>query len=109
MEYCPSCYNARGRTYVKERGIANTDPAVLAEYGDGEWPLRWAYEKGEMAENGNYLENDEIAKRHGICGDPEQVRFFLYVCLCFLMIPWYNSPTSTVSIFLISSPLLSNV
>ncbi|CAM9926342.1 unnamed protein product [Ectocarpus fasciculatus] len=72
MEYCPSCYNARGPTYVKERGIANTDPAVLAEYGDGEWPLRWAYERGEMAENGNYLENDEIAKRHGICGDPEQ-------------------------------------
>ncbi|CAM9309077.1 unnamed protein product [Ectocarpus sp. 8 AP-2014] len=72
MEYCPSCYNARGPTYVKERGIVNTDPAVLAEYGDGEWPLRWAYEKGEMAENGNYLENDEIAKRHGICGDPEQ-------------------------------------
>ena len=60
--------NAKGPKYVKERAIANTDPAVLAEYGDGEWPLKWAWEKGELADNGNYLENDEIAKRHGICG-----------------------------------------
>ncbi|CAN0362132.1 unnamed protein product, partial [Hapterophycus canaliculatus] len=29
---------------------------------------------GEFADNGNYLETDEIAKRHGICGDPEQAR-----------------------------------
>lgn len=67
-EYCPSCMNAKGPKFVKERAIANTDPAVLAEYGNGEWPLKWAWEKGELADNGNYLENDEIAKRHGICG-----------------------------------------
>lgn len=73
MEYCPACYNARGPKYTKERAIANTDPAVLAEYGDGEWPMKWVWEKGELAENGNYVENNELAKRHGICGDPEQV------------------------------------
>lgn len=31
-----------------------------------------AWEKGEIAENGNYLEPVGIAVRHGICGDPEQ-------------------------------------
>ena len=74
MEYCPSCYNARGPAATKARGIAKTDPAVLAEYGDGEYPLRWAWEKGEVAANGNFIQNNEIAKRYGICGDPEQVR-----------------------------------
>ncbi|CAM9543829.1 unnamed protein product [Ectocarpus sp. 8 AP-2014] len=27
---------------------------------------------GARAANGNYLESDEVAQRHGICGDPEQ-------------------------------------
>jgi len=60
--------NAKGPDFVRQRAIAKTDPAVLAEYGNGEWPLKWVWEKGELAANGNYLENDEIAKRHGICG-----------------------------------------
>lgn len=60
--------NAKGPEFVRQRAIAKTDPTVLAEYGNGEWPLKWAWEKGELAGNGNYLENDEIAKRHGICG-----------------------------------------
>lgn len=51
--------NAKGPKYVKERAIANTDPAVLAECGHGEWPLKWAWEKGELADDGNYLENDD--------------------------------------------------
>ena len=42
-------------------------------YGNGAWPLLTVYEKGEIAANGNYLEPDSIAVRHGICGDPEQV------------------------------------
>ena len=43
-------------------------------YGNGAWPLLVAYERGEVATNGNYLESDAISVRHGICGDPEQVR-----------------------------------
>ena len=27
-----------------------------------------------MADNGNYIEPEEIAVRHGVCGDPRQVR-----------------------------------
>lgn len=34
-------------------------------------------QKGEVAANGNYLERDELAVRHGVCGDPEQVRIYL--------------------------------
>lgn len=81
MEHCPACYNAGGPIKTKARAIANTDAAVLAEYGDGEWPLRWSWEKGELAANGNYLQNNEIAKRHGICGDPQQVRARSFVRL----------------------------
>lgn len=70
IDYCPHCYNARGPDYIKERAKAKTDPAVLNEYGGGdEYPLYF----GDFADNGNYLETDEIAKRHGVCGDPEQV------------------------------------
>lgn len=72
IDYCPHCYNARGPKYVKQRSIDKIDPAILDEYGGGvDFPLYF----GEFAENGNYLETDEIAKRHGICGDPEQVRW----------------------------------
>ena len=46
--------------------------ATTTVYGNGAWPLLTVYEKGEMAANGNYLEPDSIAVRHGICGDPEQ-------------------------------------
>lgn len=67
---------AKGPKYVKPRAIEKTDPTILAEYGDGEWPLTLAYEKGEFAANGNYMERDELAVRHGVCGDPEQV------CMC---------------------------
>ncbi|CAM9584467.1 unnamed protein product, partial [Ectocarpus sp. 8 AP-2014] len=58
--------NAQGPESVKARARANTDPDVLKEYGNGEWPLKWA----SKAENGNVLEPNEIAKRHGVCGDP---------------------------------------
>lgn len=47
---------------------------VAAVYGGGQWPHLSAYERGELASNGNYYEPDKIAVRHGICGDPEQVR-----------------------------------
>ena len=48
-------------------------PDATTAYGNGAWPLLTVYEKGEIAANGNYLEPDSIAVRHGICGDPEQV------------------------------------
>lgn len=73
MEFCPGCYNSRGTTLIRERAIDRTDPEILAEYGGGEFPKYWAYLKGEVCDNGNYLERDEIAVRHGVCGDPSQV------------------------------------
>lgn len=54
--------------------MAKTTAKVLGMYGDGAWPLKAAYDRGELAQNGNYLEPDEISVRHGICGDPGQVR-----------------------------------
>lgn len=74
IEYCPHCYNSGGPESVNQRAIDKTDPAVLSEYGGGRFPLLIALEMGEVAANGNYLERDQLAVRHGICGDPEQVR-----------------------------------
>ncbi|CAN0372225.1 unnamed protein product [Ectocarpus sp. 6 AP-2014] len=53
---CPHCYQSRGPAAIRARG------------GDQPWP----HFNGERAENGNYIESDEVAKRHGVCGDPEQ-------------------------------------
>lgn len=76
IEYCPHCYNARGPKFVRQRSKDNTDPGVLADFGGGdEFPLY----HGDFAMNGNYLETDEIAVRHGVCGDPEQVGGWLWV------------------------------
>ena len=47
---------------------------MLPVYGGGAWPHYSAYQRNELASNGNYYETDAIAVRHGICGDPEQVR-----------------------------------
>lgn len=70
IEYCAHCYNARGPKWVKERAKRETDKGVLNDFGGGdEFPLYY----GDYAANGNYLETNEIAKRHGVCGDPEQV------------------------------------
>ena len=55
---------------MKARAKRETDPDVLAAYGGGdEFPLYY----GKFADNGNYLETNEIAVRHGVCGDLEQV------------------------------------
>lgn len=58
-----------GPDETSARGKANTPSDVLARYNNGEWP----HAGGDKAPNGNFLENEEIAIRHGICGDPEQV------------------------------------
>lgn len=59
---------------MRARAEANTPADVLSTYGDGSWPLKTVYDMDELASNGNYLEPEDIAVRHGICGDPEQVR-----------------------------------
>lgn len=46
-EWWPGAYNAGGRVVVRERAERLTDPEILAEYGDGYYPLRWVYDKGE--------------------------------------------------------------
>ncbi|CAM9316682.1 unnamed protein product, partial [Hapterophycus canaliculatus] len=67
VENKPYAYNAGGVKEVQARAIAETDPAELAENGGGGiFPLYFQ----PRAENGNYLESNEIAKRHGVCGDP---------------------------------------
>lgn len=58
---------------MRDRGTKNTPADVLSAYGGGAWPLKSVYDRGELASNGNYLEPEKIAVRHGICGDPEQV------------------------------------
>ena len=66
---------------VKERQLERTDPDVLAKYGGGDvWPLAAAWDLGEIASNGNYLENDDIAVSHGVCGDTPQVRIVSWWC-----------------------------
>lgn len=58
-----------------ERQLERTDPDVLEKYGGGDvWPLAAAWDLGEILPNGNYLENDDIAVSHGVCGDTPQVR-----------------------------------
>lgn len=47
---------------------------TTTEYGGGEWPHLTSYNRGELLDNGNYHEPEGISRRHGICGDPEQVR-----------------------------------
>lgn len=70
VENAPYAYNAGGVKAVQDRAEAETDPGVLAMYGAGDqFPLYY----GVLAENGNYLEPEEIAKRHGVCGDPRLV------------------------------------
>ncbi|CAM9433359.1 unnamed protein product [Choristocarpus tenellus] len=71
-EYCPHCFQARGVAAVRERAERNTNPLWLESYGGGQWPLKYLYDDGMIAENGNYLEPQEISVRHGVCGDPSQ-------------------------------------
>ncbi|CAB1098501.1 unnamed protein product [Ectocarpus sp. CCAP 1310/34] len=74
INWCPHCFQSRGPSAVRERGEENTEEAVLAMYGRGEWPHLFSYERNEVHGNGNYYEPEEISVRHGICGDPEQTK-----------------------------------
>ncbi|CAM9871103.1 unnamed protein product, partial [Scytosiphon promiscuus] len=67
VENKPYAYNAGGVKEVQARAKANTDPTELAANGGGDrFPLYFQ----PRASNGNYLESNELAKRHGVCGDP---------------------------------------
>lgn len=68
----PYAFSSNGQQGTRWRGMEKTDPDLLAEYGEGLWPLKWAYEKGEMAVNGNYKEPAGLEVRKGVCGDPRQ-------------------------------------
>lgn len=70
-----------GPITLKARQYERTDPDVLEYYGGGEiWPPAAAWDLGEIASNGNYLENDAIAVSHGVCGDTPQVRVCMLSC-----------------------------
>lgn len=63
-----------GPIVVKARQLERTDAEVLERYGGGEiWPPAAAWDLNERASNGNYLESDDIAVSHGVCGDTPQV------------------------------------
>lgn len=70
IEPAPGSMGAWGNTPATGRGERGSDPVILTEDGNGEWRGGWrskrAWEKGEMTDNGNYLENDEIAKRQEV-------------------------------------------
>ncbi len=71
LDGAPYAYNGGGVKDVQDRAERLTDPAVLAAAGNGDqFPLYYM----PLAENGNFLESNEIAKRHGVCGDPRLVR-----------------------------------
>ncbi|CAM9321699.1 unnamed protein product [Pylaiella littoralis] len=73
INWCPHCFQSRGPGAVRARAENKTDPDLLAEYGDGEWPHLY-YPREEYLGNGNYNEPEGISVRHGICGDPEQTK-----------------------------------
>lgn len=72
ISYCPHCNQSRGPASVRARAEANTDPDLLAKFGNGEWPHKISYGRGGVSSNGNYLEADGISVKHGVCGDPSQ-------------------------------------
>eukprot|EP00903_Cladosiphon_okamuranus_P006095 g6005.t1 len=67
VEGAPYAFNAGGVKAVRDRALANTNPSLLSQIGGGElFPLYFL----DLAENGNYLEPNPVAKRTTPCGDP---------------------------------------
>ena len=74
----PHYFNSGGLGRVRRRGNQNIDPEVLEAHGGaGAYPLHHV----PLAENGNMVESNEIAKRHFVCGDPRGVSAELDVAL----------------------------
>lgn len=63
----------RLRTIFAVAAVLSSQQHTGIVYGGGDWPHLFSYQRGELLENGNYLEPEGISVRHGICGDPEQV------------------------------------
>ena len=77
---------------VQQRAKNETDPAVLAKHGEGgKFPLYYS----DLAENGNYLEPEEIAVRKGVCGDPRLVSALSDASLSSIVVAWGNIPGVT--------------
>lgn len=73
-------HSGAGPIVLKERTYERMDKDLLERYGGGEaWPVAVAYDMGEVAPNGNYLESDELAVNHGVCGDTPQVSSYALV------------------------------
>lgn len=71
MEGAPYAFNAGGVKAVQTRAKEKTNAAALAAAGGGNlFPLYYM----DLADNGNFLETNEIAKRATPCGDPRLVR-----------------------------------
>lgn len=74
LEKTPYAYHAGSVGGVRDRAQENVDPDVLAAAGGYyNYPLYYM----EHAENGNYLETDEINKRATPCGDQIWVRAYI--------------------------------
>lgn len=84
----PYAYSSNGQQGTRARGFKMTDPAILKEYGNGLYPLKWAYEKGEMAINGNYKEPKGIEVRRGVCGDPRQDGSAVVSSIWLVVVAW---------------------
>ncbi|CAM9995942.1 unnamed protein product, partial [Ectocarpus sp. 12 AP-2014] len=59
-EYCPHCYQAGGHRGFASEAVISRGPT---------WRI---IIRGDVAENGNYLEDQDTSLRHGISGDPSQ-------------------------------------
>lgn len=71
LEGAPYAYNAGGVKAVQARAQAKTNSATLDAVGGGKlFPLYYL----DLADNGNYMETNEVAKRATPCGDPRLVR-----------------------------------
>lgn len=73
LEKNPYTYHAGSVGGVRARARENVDPDVLEANG-GAGAFNFPLYYGEFAENGNYLETNEINKRATPCGDPIWVR-----------------------------------
>lgn len=70
LEETPYAFNAGGVKEIQARAKASTNEQTLAEVGGGDlFPLYFS----DLAENGNYLETNEVAKRTTPCGDSRLV------------------------------------
>ena len=77
FEPTPDAFASGGAVRCKQRGLDKISDEVLANRGGGrDFARFFAF---PLAENGNWLEPNPIAKRHFVCGDPRLVCATLHV------------------------------